>query len=106
MKTFACQNCGQLLHFENSICMRCGMPLGFLPASLTLSALTVGEGVMTAMADGANWKACSNAGTAFCNWLIPAADEHAFCPACDLNRTIPDLSVPGNLERWQALEAA
>jgi hypothetical protein len=82
------------------------MPLGFLPAGLTLSALTVAGGVMTAMVDGANWKACGNARPALCNWLIPAADDHAFCTACDLNRTIPDLGISGNPERWQRLEAA
>ena len=39
MHVFTCQNCGQLLHFENVVCMRCGMTLGFLPPALTLSAL-------------------------------------------------------------------
>ena len=33
MRVFTCQNCGQLLHFENTVCMRCGWPLGFLPAT-------------------------------------------------------------------------
>jgi hypothetical protein len=106
MKTFSCQNCGQLLHFENSVCMRCGMPLGFLPASLTLSALIVTDEGMIAMADGARWKPCGNAGPALCNWLVPGDDASAFCPACALNRTIPDLGVPGNPERWQQLETA
>jgi hypothetical protein len=106
MKAFACQNCGQLLHFENSVCMRCGLSLGFLPASLTLSALTVEGDTTTALADGARWKACGNAVQGLCNWLVPAEDADAFCPACELNRTIPDLGVPGNAERWQALEAA
>jgi hypothetical protein len=106
MRVFTCQNCGQLLHFENSVCMRCGLSLGFLPASLTLSALTLDGDTMTAMADGARWKPCGNADAGLCNWLIPATDADAFCPACDLNRTIPDLGIAGNPERWQALEAA
>ena len=55
MRVFACQNCGQLLHFENSSCMRCGFQLGFLPPSLTLSALQVEGDRAIAMADGAAW---------------------------------------------------
>jgi hypothetical protein len=41
-----------------------------------------------------------------CNWMVPAEATDDFCPACDLNRTIPDLSAPGNAERWRVLEAA
>ncbi len=106
MKIFSCQNCGQLLHFENTSCMRCGFQLGFLPSILMLSAVTVEDDALVAMADNGRWKACANAGEVNCNWLIPFDSEEAFCPACALNRTIPDLNQPGNSERWQALEAA
>ena len=106
MRVFTCQSCGQLLHFENTSCMRCGSPLGFLPASLTLSALSDEGHGLTAMADGGSWKPCGNASQALCNWLIPHDDAAGYCPACSLNRTIPDLAQHGNAERWQALEAA
>jgi hypothetical protein len=106
MRVFTCQNCGQLLHFENSVCMRCGMALGFLPEELTLSALNPEGDAWRAMADNGLWRPCGNAEAAGCNWVVPAEDADPFCPACELNRTIPDLAVPGNLERWQALEAA
>jgi hypothetical protein len=108
MKNFACQNCGQLLHFENVVCMRCGLTLGFLPGPLTLSALDLDPGgtAWTARADGGAWRQCANLGAAACNWMVPADGGGGFCPSCALNRTIPDLSVPGNAERWQALEIA
>ena len=32
--------------------------------------------------------------------------RQAFCRACALNKTIPDLSVDGNRERWIRVEAA
>src|SRR5687768_7763879 len=102
MKIFTCQNCGQLLHFENTICVRCGMSLGFLPRSLTLSALSPGEGAFRAMADGGGWRLCGNARHEACNWMVPAEEPDDFCPSCDLNRTIPDLSTAINLERWRA----
>ena len=33
MKIFVCESCGQMLHFENTVCVRCGAPLGFLPGA-------------------------------------------------------------------------
>jgi len=42
-----------------------------------------------------------------CNRCLPAADGSvSLCDACRFNRTIPDLSVDGNRERWAELEAA
>jgi hypothetical protein len=105
MRIFTCQNCGQLLHFENTVCMRCGMTLGFLPEPLTLSALEPRGDRWVARADAGEWRQCTNTAQAACNWMVPV-DGDGFCPACALNRTIPDLTVPGNLERWQSLENA
>jgi hypothetical protein len=106
MKLFTCQNCGQLLHFENTVCMRCGAALGFVPETLTLSALTQDGEAWRAGTGAGLWRLCGNAMQGACNWLVPAGDPDAFCPACDLNRTIPDLSAPENAERWRALEVA
>ena len=112
MRIFTCQNCGQLLHFENVACMRCGMTLGFLPGSetapLTLSALDLAPDGdrWTARADGGDWRQCANLADAICNWMVPADAADAYCLCCTLNRTIPDLSVPGNAASWSALEAA
>jgi len=39
-----------------------------------------------------------------CNWLT--RKEGDYCRACRLNRTIPDLSLEGNRQRWYHLEAA
>ena len=30
MKLFQCQNCGQPLYFENTLCESCGLALGYL----------------------------------------------------------------------------
>lgn len=108
MKLFECQNCGQLVYFENTRCERCGMALGYLPDPGTLTALEAQE-------DG-SWKAlvpapgplryCANEAHAACNWLVPADGPDTFCPACRHNHTVPDLAVPENLARWQKLEVA
>jgi hypothetical protein len=106
MKIFTCQNCGQLLHFENSVCMRCGLSLGMIPDTLTLSALTPEDGAWRAMADDQVWQMCANGALGACNWLVPAGGEDAFCPSCSLNNMIPDITNPVHAEHWRALEAA
>ena len=108
MKLFECQECGQLLYFENTRCERCGHVLGYLPDRAVLSALTP--------EDGDRWRPlaardrvvrfCANAGYEACNWLVPADGGETFCRACRHNRTIPDLGPPDHLLRWRRLEAA
>lgn len=39
MRSFACGHCGHLVFFENTQCLNCSTPLGFVPAELTLVAL-------------------------------------------------------------------
>lgn len=41
-----------------------------------------------------------------CNWMVSNDNPDKFCLSCGLNEVIPDLSVPGNLERWHKLEMA
>lgn len=55
---------------------------------------------------GEEYKYCQNKEFGVCNWLMPAEDECEFCPACELNRTIPDLSDGENFQKWQKLEVA
>jgi hypothetical protein len=108
MKLFECQHCGQLLYFENTRCERCGHVLGYLPDGAALSALSA--------EDDGRWRPlsapeqvyrfCANAAHGACNWMVPAEAPHAFCRACRLNHTIPDLAPPEHLLRWQRLEAA
>ncbi len=56
------------------------------------------------------YKRCLNLSTpASCNWLIRAEDPQAFCRACRLNRTIPDLTdpaFPDNGYLWGQVEMA
>ena len=39
MKLFECQNCGQPLYFENTVCESCGLRLGYIPDMNTISVL-------------------------------------------------------------------
>ncbi|HSK39329.1 MAG TPA: putative zinc-binding peptidase, partial [Arenibaculum sp.] len=107
MRLFTCQNCQQLLYFENTRCERCGLTLGYLPDVGTLSALEPdGELWRTLAVPGRTYRYCANAVHGACNWLVPHDGPTPFCVACRHNRTIPDLSVPENLRRWRKLEIA
>ncbi|MFD1468156.1 putative zinc-binding metallopeptidase [Hymenobacter caeli] len=114
MKLFTCRHCGQLLYLENNRCEKCHYPLGFQAEKLALEPLVATPGAPTEGAVhlyGAPPKApgytyCANHGYHACNWLVPLGSPTPFCAACALNRTIPDLSQPEYLGRWQRLEVA
>ncbi len=107
MKLFKCQNCGQVLYFENTVCEKCHSRLGYLSEVNLLSALVPAGGDWDALAaPGRRFRFCANAAHESCNWLLPADAAAAFCAACQHNRTIPDLAVPGNLIAWRKLELA
>ncbi|WP_421988686.1 zinc-binding metallopeptidase family protein [Roseococcus sp.] len=109
MRLFKCQDCGQVLHFENTACVQCGGVLGYLPEANALSALdlTDQQGEYIAKAEPSrNYRFCDNVGLDACNWLVPAGAEERYCLACRHNRTIPDISGPLNKGRWQKIEVA
>lgn len=107
MKLFVCANCGNLLYFENVRCVRCGAALGFLADRMELSAIELDAGGQWRALDGGRrYRMCANySDYAVCNWMLEADSEQAFCIACSLNGTIPDLSVAGNHALWHTMEA-
>jgi hypothetical protein len=105
MKLFKCQSCGQVLYFENTRCESCGHRLGYLPRAMTVTALEADGDLLRALAaPDKPLRLCDNAAYDACNWLTEA--EARLCLACRHNRTIPDLTVALNLERWTLLERA
>lgn len=111
MKLFKCQICDQLLYFENSLCMKCGHRLGFLPQAAELKALEPdGELWRPAGANDKRYLFCANAELGVCNWLVPVEGDktlgETYCLACRHNRTIPDMSDRARLAAWRKLELA
>lgn len=113
MKLFTCQNCGQLLYFENTHCERCNHALGyFWPEAQLLTLAGERDGVWNVLGNsalaqgGQRVRYCANAVYNVCNWLLPADAAETLCLACDLNRMIPNLGHGENLLHWQTLEAA
>ena len=77
MLSFACGHCGRLVFFENSLCLHCQTPQGFVPERLELVAL---EGVA---AD--ELFRCANFELIGCNWMVRSED--LLCRSCELTRT-------------------
>jgi hypothetical protein len=98
MRAFSCGNCGQLVFFENSLCLRCSHALGFAPDRLEMVVLDPSGG------DGL--RPCANATLAECNWLLGANDPGSLCLSCGLTRTRPaDVDTAG-LAAFAKAEAA
>jgi hypothetical protein len=114
MRLFKCDHCGQPVYFENYFCVHCNASLGFDPQKMDLLALKQGtDNSLTIFTQNeksksqiAKYKYCINNQYHVCNWLLPYESEGQYCIACNLNRTIPDLNLPGNLEKWGRIEQA
>lgn len=120
MKLFQCQCCGQILHFENTVCLNCGSTLGYLPEADRMIAVAPEGPIWRALPDSAGagsgddpgtLRFCRNWERSACNWMLPCAPEEAgaeagYCLACQHNRTVPDLSTPEHLALWTKIEAA
>jgi hypothetical protein len=113
MRSFHC-TCGNRVFFENTQCLACHRPLGWCPACADMTALLPEDGGRYRCAQeacGALLVLCHNyAVEQVCNRCCPApsAPQPAapLCDYCRFNDTIPDLSVPGNREKWARLESA
>lgn len=90
MKRFYCA-CGNEVFFENQFCQVCGQRLGFDPQTQQMIRLSTEQ------------RLCEHNDTLQCNWIVH--DDNTQCIACRLTRTIPDLSINNNKQRWLKLEA-
>lgn len=109
MKLFKCTNCDQPVYFENTYCVQCNASLGFVAEKLQIVALTVeNNGLYSVSEKGKKtfYKYCNNHQYEVCNWLVAANSNTSFCKACELNRTIPDLSKAEYFEKWRKIENA
>lgn len=108
MRLSTCNNCNQLVYFENTSCTRCGAVLGFNVEKLKIESFKeAGDGVLKPVASGktGQYRYCANAlAYKACNWVINITDDNELCVACRLNRTIPDLSIDNNLYLWTKIE--
>jgi hypothetical protein len=93
MLSFACGHCGHLVFFENTVCLNCSTPLGFVPERLELVSL-----------EGTPLNRCANQELAACNWMVD--EPGRLCRSCELTRTRPNDSDPAGLAAFARAEAA
>lgn len=111
MRTYPCQ-CGNVLFYDNSLCLNCRREVGFCPACRNIvSLLPATDGGLQCgnPACGVSLTKCANyLEHQVCNRCLTtdSAQRDGLCDCCRFNQTIPDLTVPGNLQRWYALESA
>ena len=111
MNVFHCDHCDQLVFFENTVCVKCGKTLAYLPDLGDMGSLNpTGDGLWRSplpRAKGRLYRLCDNyTRHNVCNWVVPDDDPNPFCLSCRLTRVIPNLSRPGNKELWYKLEVA
>ena len=108
MRAFACQNCHQLVFFENSRCLRCGSALGFDPGSRELLTFVADEPGPTLVAPdgGDRYRRCANAELAACNWVLHDGDDGSLCLSCSLTRTRPADADREGLVQFREAEIA
>jgi len=108
--------CGRSVFFRNSICLACQTPLGYEPHLRRVFPLTPSSDaewwqIAAESPNPQRYRRCANLDTpAACNWLLAEPElegnSRQVCIACRLNRTIPDLTFPGNGVLWGRIEAA
>lgn len=108
MKLFSCDHCGNTLHFEDTVCERCGHQLGYFPRRNALVSLVEDGGLWsTPVFPDDAYVFCANAHHGACNWLvraIPGGD--VYCLSCRHNEIAPPIEDTLDLARWQAIERA
>ncbi|QMW01431.1 zinc-binding metallopeptidase family protein [Spirosoma foliorum] len=111
MKIYPCQ-CGNTLHFENSSCVVCHREVGWCPSCEGIRSLDAVDAYtyscnhcqaqVTKCLNYRNYQVCNRLVEVKTTWQ----EANAYCKCCSLNRVVPDMSVPGNREKWYNLEAA
>lgn len=96
MQRFTC-DCGNVLFFQNSQCLKCGQEVGYDPEGRTMVVLRPG-GIMRRCGNGLKHGVC--------NWVLPSSEGAELCLSCRLNRRIPDLSIARNVVLWARMETA
>jgi hypothetical protein len=111
MRVFHCENCGHLLFFENSTCVKCDRQLAYVPEATAIATLVPDVGIEwdTTLpgAEGRRFHLCENYHAhQTCNWAVAVDDQQSLCRSCRLTRVIPDPSQIDQRAAWYRLEVA
>ncbi len=109
MQRYFC-HCGQELFLENGVCTRCRRLVGYDPVQRRVLSLEQNKNGWQCTRTGLHYRFCYNRMEyGVCHGVIAedtALGDKALCAACQLTRTIPDMSKALNRKRWAKLERA
>ena len=106
MKIFQCGHCEHPLFFENYVCDNCGHISGYRDNDRMMLTFDADSSTLISDREKIEYKYCKNNQHNVCNWIIEKGNPHEYCNACQLNRTIPNLSDGTNFLKWKNLERA
>ena len=106
MKIFQCGHCNHPLFFENNKCENCGHISGYRDLDRQMLTFDPFNSSLLSDREKIEYKYCKNKEHGVCNWLVVNDYSQVYCRACQLNRTIPNLSDKKNFQKWQNLEVA
>ena len=111
-RAYRCR-CGRPIFFRNSQCLACQAQLGYEPQTgKVYSLVSAGNQDCWRIGNAPGlrkkcFRRCANLNSpSGCNWLVDASETGMLCISCRLDRTIPNLSLPENQERWRRIEVA
>ena len=102
MKSYRCRVCSSPLFFENSICVSCGVGLGYSRDEGEIVPVQLDGRYVDA--SGLIWHVCRNLNLSGCTWLAPL--EGGQCFSCSLTRTRPNNADLVGLANFPAAERA
>jgi len=106
MKIFECGHCNYPLYFESNHCDNCGHACGYRDDDRKMLTFDPANESLISDRENIAYKYCKNKEHEVCNWLLHNDDVNDYCSACQLNRTIPNLSDKTNFPKWKNLEVA
>lgn len=106
MKIFECGHCHHPLYFESRKCENCGHLSGYRDSDRTMLTFDPSKEKLISDREQIRYRYCQNQQHDVCNWLVEEDESGEYCRACQLNRTVPNLSDPQNFEGWRNLEVA
>lgn len=114
MQLFTCENCQQVLYFESVRCTQCGWNQAYLVDERRFASFEAPRDMMgshpfrvESLPGQPSFRLCQNdLDHGVCNWAVANSDQVAFCRACRLNQTIPNLSHAGAKQSWHRMEIA
>lgn len=108
MHLFTCDNCNNVVFFDNRQCVQCKFKLAYEPVHMKMRAIAPAlEGSWQFVTgDETGAQLCANASFDVCNWLVDASGNQDFCVSCRHNRLVPSVSTAEGLNHWRKIGRA